>query len=77
MVDTASPQIEINWGGRHRQARIDIVENGYKIRAEFPMPGAPSRQYVFMAASEVTSWVDWYFNVSDDELLDGTPPTVR
>lgn len=65
---------EINWNGRHRCVRIDAVENGHIVRAEFPSPGACSREFVFVAASDVTSWVDWYFKVPDEILLGGTPP---
>ncbi len=69
--------VDASWGSRHRSAAIGKVENGYEVKAEFPVrkqeqydPSKRTLTFVFATLSETIAWVNWYFTEDAETLLD-------
>ena len=63
--------------GLHRSLKLDKVENGYSVKARFPMkktgegdynPGTEERQFVFYTPEEVVVFVTDYLNASQEDF---------
>lgn len=73
MTDEQSPTMKdgaFKWGlSKHRSLEIIKAENGYTVRAMFPIPTVDDyvseserRMFVFQTLSETIAWVDAYLS---------------